>query len=322
MLADAKKLFTLAIEASKREDLLGTISYLEQGLAVDPSHSFYWAWLGAQYNEREQYAAAFNAFERAIALDRNSPTAYSGLGEALEALGRLEEAEVALRRSVDLEPTSFRYVLLGDVQATRGRLLEAEKSFRAALRLTPDDEEAMYNLALLVRRDRPEEAIALLRRAVQIDAAYAEAYAELGFALAGQQKFEEAEVMLRIAVELKPELTWSRIYLANLLTSQGRHQEAQSELSVAVELAPLLALPHSLLGECLLALESLPEAVEQLRRAAEIDPSDSNTAYRLGKALMDSHHVTEGKEWLQRALHLNPDTENAGEIRDLLDFGY
>lgn len=43
--AEAKRLFALPIEANKREDLLATISYLEQGLALDPSHSFYWGWL-------------------------------------------------------------------------------------------------------------------------------------------------------------------------------------------------------------------------------------------------------------------------------------
>ena len=59
----------------------------------------------------------------------------------------------------------------------------AEHSLRSALSLNPNDDEALYNLGVLVRHRDPEEAIQLFSRAIEEDPRYAAAYRELGATL-------------------------------------------------------------------------------------------------------------------------------------------
>ncbi len=49
-------------------------------------------------------AARLGYFERALALDQKCPSTYSNLGNALQELGALEEAAVACRSALNLDP--------------------------------------------------------------------------------------------------------------------------------------------------------------------------------------------------------------------------
>ncbi|HEX4046865.1 MAG TPA: tetratricopeptide repeat protein, partial [Elusimicrobiota bacterium] len=74
-----------------------------------------------------------------------------------------------------------------------GRLDEAEKHYRRALELNHRSIEPMVNLAYVERvLARPEEGLALLRRAVSVDPRSSTAYEALGDALEAAGKREEA----------------------------------------------------------------------------------------------------------------------------------
>ncbi len=104
--------------------------------------------------------ASLAPFERAVRLAPDLFKAHLYLGDALNRLGRFEEAEAQLTEAVRLQP--------GDVEARRalGAVLmarrkpgEAEPHLAEAVRLQPDDAEArrLLGMALAVR-GRPEEA--------------------------------------------------------------------------------------------------------------------------------------------------------------------
>ncbi|MEO8031052.1 MAG: tetratricopeptide repeat protein [Gemmatimonadota bacterium] len=317
---DARRFFALAMDAAKMDDVPEVISALQQGLALDPAQPFFWAWLGKQYNEREQYAAACDAFARAISLDPNQALAYTGCGEAMAAIGKVREAEAAYRTSVELGPAAYRFVLLGNVQESLGMRTEAEASFRQALRLDPRDEEAMFNLALLLKASKPQEAERLLRNAIEIDPDYSVALAELGFHLGRRGTDGEAEVLIRRSIELDPSLPWPRIYLANLLRAQGNYKAAASELEIASELAPDIGLTHRWLGDCYSDLDDLAQAEFHFRRAVAVDPDDPECAFSLGEFLLERGQKHEAMQWLDRAAKCgNSMAERVGEL--LLESG-
>jgi Flp pilus assembly protein TadD len=96
---------------------------------------------------------------------------HNDLGVAYEAAGRPGLAERAYRRALGKDRRHARaWVNLGNVQASRGRLRAAERCFRSALRWSPDDGDALNNLAWsLARRGRRlAEAEALARRALEL----------------------------------------------------------------------------------------------------------------------------------------------------------
>src|SRR6185312_15984968 len=105
----------------------------------------------------DEAAALFN--QAAMAAPRESIFSYN-LGLALSRLGRMEQAETALRATLryrpDFVPALFE---LGALLHRLGRLEEAEKNIRGVLRHAPGNAHAELALAaILVDDRRPGEA--------------------------------------------------------------------------------------------------------------------------------------------------------------------
>ncbi len=110
--------------------------------------------------------------------------------------GNLEMAEAALLEVLRLNPfMTDAHNTLGAVYQEMGRYNEAEKEYRLTLEdhsySTP--EKVYLNLGLLFKtQERMEEAISMLRRAVETDPEYLQAHYELAGALEKIENFREA----------------------------------------------------------------------------------------------------------------------------------
>jgi tetratricopeptide (TPR) repeat protein len=86
----------------------------------------------------------------------------------LEASGHVDAAAALYRKVLSARPESVRaWVNLGNAEASQGRREEAETAYRAALAISPEDRDALNNLAwlLLERRSHLDEAEDLAHRA-------------------------------------------------------------------------------------------------------------------------------------------------------------
>ena len=71
-------------------------------------------------------------------------------GEILKDLGRLEEAEIWIRRAISLKPDyAIAHNNLGNILRAKNHLMEAESSYCRAIELNPDFVKAYYNLSTL-----------------------------------------------------------------------------------------------------------------------------------------------------------------------------
>jgi tetratricopeptide (TPR) repeat protein len=89
--------------------------------------------------------------------------------------------------------------------------------------------------------ERYQEAIAALRKAIELQHDYADAYKLLGFVLNKQQQLPEAEVALRKAIELKhdfPDSSATYGTLGEALLGQRKLLEAEAAFRKAIELNP------------------------------------------------------------------------------------
>ncbi|MEW3568829.1 tetratricopeptide repeat protein, partial [Pseudomonas aeruginosa] len=86
------------------------------------------------------FAEAISCWERVIELSPGEqPTAYLGLGMALQEEGRLAEAMERYEAAIQLQPDfAEAYLHIGGVHELLGRMDDAEAAFRNALRLQPD----------------------------------------------------------------------------------------------------------------------------------------------------------------------------------------
>lgn len=147
-------------------------------------------------------AGAEPLYARALAADPTQAGTHNNHGNALRALGRLDEAAAAYRAAVahGLDEGMAHYNL-GSVLRQAERQAEAEDAFRQALALRPDHAEAWNNRGNLWRDlDRFGEAAVGYRRALALRPDWADAHDNLGavlYLLHEQGGTEEAAELAR-----------------------------------------------------------------------------------------------------------------------------
>ena len=133
--------------------------------------------------------------------------AYNSLGLIYYRMNKLELAETALRKAVELDGNSaFVWNNLGLVAFARGRDQEAFVDFQKASDLDPKGVEARLNkAAIYMDCGDYKHARTELQRAVDASPNDADAYVALGVASRGDGKFDEARRAYEAALELEPE---------------------------------------------------------------------------------------------------------------------
>ena len=137
-------------------------------------------------NGREEYNAARSHALAALKRLPGNAVAHAALGRASLALGDLDQAELALRRAVDVAAAIHKpnVMAMNDLAWTldrRGRAGEAETLYREIVTLVPDDPISHFSLAgFLAARERFDDAESELRAAIRLDPTRVEAYFRLG----------------------------------------------------------------------------------------------------------------------------------------------
>ncbi len=142
--------------------------------------------LGQAYHQTGRFAEAANAFEQSARL---SPTAetLTLAGQDWRATGRYDQAQIALTRARQLAPRDPEIPYqLGLLCFAQGQLAQAEGELLDALALHPPEQAPMALVVALAQvyraRQRWDEAIALVRRALQRAPGDAAAQRELALA--------------------------------------------------------------------------------------------------------------------------------------------
>jgi tetratricopeptide (TPR) repeat protein len=158
----------------------------------------------------------------------------------------------------------------------------------------------------LKNNGRTDEAIATLRRAIQLRAdPYA--YNSLGLTLDGQGKLDEAAEAYRKAIELKPDLPHPYTNLGIILRQQGKLEDAEAAQRKAVELRPEVAIVHANLAVTLGDQGKLADAVAADRKAIELDPAYASAYHNLGTHLHQLNKFDDAVVAFRKSIELEPD---------------
>jgi tetratricopeptide (TPR) repeat protein len=159
-----------------------------------------------------------------------------------------------------------------------GRMGVGLAALREAVAL--DGDAALYRTTLgkwLLNLKQPEprqEAIAELRKAVELEPLEADAHHSLGVAYAEDGRWEEAIKAYRQALSIptfaEPEVARHNLGLA--LYSVGRLKEAEDSLRLAISLDPAFFPAYYTLGLVLVSQSRPEEAKQAFRRAHELAP--------------------------------------------------
>jgi Tfp pilus assembly protein PilF len=154
--------------------------------------------------------------------------------------------------------------------------------------------------------NQPAAAEPLLRQAVQADASDFSAHFNLALALSLQQKDIEAIAELRRTLELKPGLYQADSNLGTLLLRNKRPAEALPVLKEAAGLRPKEARANLLYAQALFETGDVPQAEQSYRTAAELDPRSAAAQSGLGQTLLKESKLSEAAEHFHAAAALDP----------------
>jgi serine/threonine protein kinase/Tfp pilus assembly protein PilF len=192
------------VERMSGESVRWGIRYLEQALALDPSHAAAWSVLSRAHTSSGGYG--WEPVMDAFRLAREAAI------RALELAPGLAEAHVALSMIQRWHDWDW---------------AGAERSVRRALELAPENAEAVRAGAwLALHVGRFAEAESLMLRAIEQDPLNTDGHVGIGLVYRSAGRLEEAERAFRKAMEINPQEIRTRHVLAMALADQGRHAEA------------------------------------------------------------------------------------------------
>jgi tetratricopeptide (TPR) repeat protein len=230
---------------------------------------------GKKALERGDAKAAVDLLTRAVAEEPERAEAHLALGQALEQLGRYEEALAAYDAARRLDPRS------SEAERGRGACLwrlgrkdDGVTAYRAAMDLNHKFPRAGLELAaLLTEMGRPEEAVEVCQQGVK-------------WGKDVRPYFEEA---------------WGKAELA-----RGNGVEAEKHVLQARELAPANPRFHRALGDLYLERKVPQLAILSYQAAVDLDPNDVESRYAMARALEREARYNEALDQYKAVIAHNP----------------
>jgi len=201
---------------------------------------------------------------------------------------------------------------------SRNRVYHSEVGmWRDVLTKRPHSSRAAENLGtIMLGEGKPDEALSILRSAVEMAPGSATAHNALGFALVGRGELEEAMICFREALQLRPAFARAHLNLGNALNEIGRSAEAIEHFRAAVRIRPGYTEARLNLGNALLTQGQIEEAITEYREIIRIEPGHASAWGNLGFALLNRRPLSEAAldeavKSLWTALDINPAAHNA-----------
>jgi len=287
------------------------------------------------------HAEALEVAEQALAEQADFTRAMIVRGQALYALERLPEADLALSAVPEADRDASLWAMLGEIHRVSGNPAQAVEELTRADRIAPDDAWTLGSLGAAQLADGQKEAgLASLRRAIEISPAYLFALSQLRMALTDLDRSAEAVSVLAAAAEYAPDDADIKIEYAIALGVAGQHRQALNVIDDMQLRAPDNAAGLRVAGWLLTMLGRPSDAVASYTRAVELTPDDFDALADLADALVAAKQPIEAMAMLDRAaaitetaaiaalrsqifadLALWPDAIEAGERAVELDAG-
>jgi Flp pilus assembly protein TadD len=276
--------------------------------------------LGSVLMENGQREESIAQLTEAVRLRPRSAEAQNALGEAYNKFDDPKSARAPFEKAVAIDPKfGTARMNLGSVLIQTGDLAAAAAQLDQAIALIDDKQDAAYARYLRAKihteRGETERAIAVLKKAVELQPDFAEAWSDLGDAYKKLQDDAHALAAFERAVKIRPDDAVAQTRLANQLLGQERAHEAIEHFEIALRLSPSDQSVLKGLQRALRKDGQHQRADEVKQRLAELlhekDLSDQNSmiAIRLnneGAALEKTGDLKAAVEKYRRALELDP----------------
>lgn len=182
----------------------------------------------------------------------------------------LAQAYETARKAVTLDDhNAYAFLGLGASENWLGRHDQAIANMRRAIELNPSDADAHATFAnVLVFAGCAGEALEELETAMRLNPHYPGSYMQfLGRAFFMQRRYEEAETAFERAITVNPGWPWAHLVLAATRAALGKIEAAKAEVAEARKISPALTLRHAPKAWPFKNREDFDHVLEMLRKA-------------------------------------------------------
>lgn len=300
-----------AIALHQQGALHEAIKIYRQILAQQPSHHDALHLLGAIYYQQQNYTAAIEYIEKAIATGVANPHFHNNLGLCFVAQKRYQQALQHYRRATTLQPNFVEALHnIGHVASLLNDTESAQNAYLRAIELNPDCAQSHYLYATcLFACGRSQAAATHMDQALALQPNWTEAY--IGYAQAIQQQHPTAAItLLEKALRLDPNDTLAHYNLGLLLLRIQHYDTAERHLRRAIELSPQHSDALNNLGLLYHQTDRLDLAIDCFRQALQFTPHDCAVMTNYAISLMQVDQYAAAHTLLTQALRANPNLEN------------
>ena len=210
----------------------------EQSVAADPSFARGYVELGVTYTALEKYDDAVKTFSKAIAI-RDDSCASCGLGMSYRLLGKTEEAETALRRSIKLDPSdTCPYNQLGRMYYELENYPKAIEAFNQELKLHSNAVTYHFLANATYYNGEVEKSIDYYKEVLRVNPKYEDAYIDFGRAYNRLGRHKEAIIVYETALKVDRTNVPALVGLGMTHFMLGHKRKAEEQYERLRELDP------------------------------------------------------------------------------------
>jgi Flp pilus assembly protein TadD len=199
--------FTLGKAMVNAKQFDEAIAPLQKSLSIKPDQQGAHFYLGVAFAQMGRDAEALKEFEAEIPLSPTQDSAYSNAASIYEKQGNLDKAMEYYKKAAELAPQRPElHASMAAIYEKKGDQASAQAEYKALADVDPAHASVTwFNIGAIAKNnDRNDEAVKAFTKAVELDASYAVAHRELGYALVKQGDFKGAVVHFNKYLELAP----------------------------------------------------------------------------------------------------------------------
>ena len=233
-------LLNLARESRRSGNLEKAKVYMESALEIEPSFALAYEDLSFAYLDDKDTVMALETANRMIQQIPDDWRSYTNKGWVLRQLGRLDQAQEAYEKAIEVAPNIFwPYYRMADfywlgTSKSQVALKYAERAI--ALDSLQADPRILYS-NILRSLGRHEEAVEQTKKVIDLTPYDAEAYRTYGWAIGtGLHRYEEAITYMLKALELNPRHINAFTSISLMYANLGKTDEALEAINKVIEI--------------------------------------------------------------------------------------
>jgi tetratricopeptide (TPR) repeat protein len=261
----------------------------------------------------QNYAAALQSAERAVAAAPNAPEAQAARGAALLGNGRSAEAVEAFRKALAAQPgMTEAQVGLTAALSRAGKHADAVAAGRAATAANTASAEAYATLGLAILREAPEDpthhndAIAEAQQGKFLNDRSVVAQLAVGEIFNARGDLQNAQRAFEAALQVDPGFVPARAGLIQIKVRKQDFDGALADADALVQETPQSAQAHLQRGRILVRANRWADALSALEKAVELGSGLAEAHALLGTSYQYNRRTEDAVSAYHRATELDP----------------